>query len=119
MPTWLSDPTLLLAGVVLATIQFVAALPWLAAIDPKGFRGAVTSPTSLGYAIGGLLVAGAAVAAFLSYKGESAGLVWYGRYLYGALLHLQLIIDVFLLLPQALVRVWPKGGAVAFAAFRE
>lgn len=119
MFNWLSDPTLVLAGVVLATIQFIAALPWLWAIDPKGFRDAVKSPASLGYAVLGLVVAGAAVAAFLSYKGESAGLVWYGRYLYGAVLHLQLIIDLFLLMPQLLVLVWPKGGAVATAAFRE
>jgi ABC-type transport system involved in multi-copper enzyme maturation permease subunit len=110
---------LFLAGVVLATAQFIAALPWLWAIDPKGFKEAVQTPVTLVYAIGGLLLAGAAVAAFLSYKGEASTLVWYGRYVYGSLLHLQLIIDLFLLMPQGLVRVWPKGGAVAFAAFRE
>ena len=38
MPTWLTDPTLLLAGVVLVTMQFLAALPWLWAIDPKVYR---------------------------------------------------------------------------------
>ena len=38
MPTWLTDPTLLLAGVVLVTVQFIAALPWLWAIDEKGFK---------------------------------------------------------------------------------
>ncbi|MBN9120090.1 MAG: ABC transporter permease subunit [Planctomycetes bacterium] len=119
MSNLFSDPTLILAGVVLATIQFVAALPWLWAIDPKGFKEAVKSPASLGYAVLGLVGAGAGVALFLSYKGEAATLVWYGRYLYGAVLHLQLIIDLFLLMPQALVLVWPKGGAVAFAAFRE
>lgn len=115
----LSDPTLLLAGVVLATIQFIAALPWLYAIDPKGFNGAMKEPVSLAYSFGGLIAAGAGVAVFLSYRGDSASLVWYGRYLYGAVLHLQLIIDLFLLMPLALVAVWPKGGAVAFAAFRE
>jgi hypothetical protein len=115
----LSDPALVLAGVVLATLQFVAALPWLYAIDPKGFREATQSPVSLGYTVLGLLGAGAGVAVFLSYKGESSTLVWYGRYLYGALLHLQLIFATFLLLPQVVVLVWPKGGAVAFAAFRE
>src|SRR5688500_5440445 len=119
MFNWLSDPTLLLAGVVLATIQFVAALPWLWAIDPKRFRDAVKTPAWLGAVSLGLIVSGAFVAGFLSYKGESAALVWYGRYLYGAILHLQLIIDLFLLMPQLLVLVWPKGGAVATAAFRE
>lgn len=119
MPTWLSDPTLLLAGVVLVALQFIAALPWLWAIDPKGFKEATRSPASLGYVVGGVLLAGAGVAAFLSYKGEATSLVWNGRYLYGAILHLQLIIDLFLLMPHALVLVWPKGGAVAFASFRE
>ena len=119
MFNWLSDPTLLLAGVVLATIQFAAALPWLYAIDPKGFKDALKDPTSLGYAVLGLIGGGVGVAIFLSYRGESATLVWYGRYLYGAVLHLQLIIDLFLVMPQLVVLVWPKGGAVAFAAFRE
>src|SRR5262245_53390079 len=100
MFNWLSDPTLVLAGVVLATIQFIAALPWLWAIDPKGSREAVKSPAALGYAVLGLLAAGVAVAMYLSYVGESAGLVRQGRYIYGCLLHLQLIIDLFLLMPQ-------------------
>ncbi len=114
-----NDPTVLLAGVVLATVQFIAALPWLFAIDPKGCKAAAASPVSLGYVILALIVAGIGVAAFLGYKGDAANLTWYGRYLYGAILHLQLIIDVFLLLPQFVMIVWPKGGVVAFAAFRE
>jgi hypothetical protein len=113
------DLTLVLAGVVLATAQFVAALPWLHAIDPKGFRAAASSPAALAYSLVGLLLAGAGVGAFLSYKGDAGELTWYGRYVYGAVLHLQLIIDLFLLLPHALIRVWPKGGAVAYAAYRE
>jgi len=119
MFNWLSDPKLLLAGVVLATLQFVAALPWLAAIDPKGFKSAAKSPTALGYAVGGVLLAGAGVAWFISYRGDPVGLQVLGRYLYGSLLHFQLIIDLFLLMPLALTAVWSKGGAVAYAAFRE
>lgn len=113
------DFQLVLAGVVLAAAQFIAALPWLWAIDPKGFRQAIQAPITLVYVGGGLLLAGVGVAMFLNYKGEASTLVWYGRYIYGALLHLQLIIDIFLLMPPALVLVWPKGGAVAYAAFRE
>jgi hypothetical protein len=113
------DLPLLLAGVVLAAAQLIAALPWLWAIDPKGFRTAVQTPVTLVYAGGGLLAAGFGVAQFLSYKGDAGNLVWYGRYLYGSILHLQLIIDLFLLMPHLVVLVWPKGGAVAFAAFRE
>jgi hypothetical protein len=119
MPTWLSDPTILLAGVVLVTLQFIAALPWLWAIDPKGFKHATKTPASLGYVVVGVLLAGAGVAAFISYKSDPTSLTWNGRYIYGAILHLQLIIDLFILMPHALILVWPKGGAVAFAAFRE
>ena len=115
----LPDVPTLLAGVVLVTVQFLAALPWLWAIDEKGFKRATVTPATLGYVVLGLLGAGLGVAEFLSYKSDAATLTWYGRYLYGAILHLQLIIGLFLLMPHALVMVWPKGGVVAFAAFRE
>jgi ABC-type transport system involved in multi-copper enzyme maturation permease subunit len=110
---------LLLAGVVLAAVQFIAALPWLWAIDPKGFKEAAQAPVTLAYVVGGLLLAGAGVAAYLSYLGDTPSLVRQGRYVYGALLNLQLIIALALLLPHGVVTLWPKGGAVAFAAFRE
>jgi hypothetical protein len=111
--------SVLAAGVILAAVQFVAALPWLWVIDPKGFARGLRSPAAAAYAVAGLLAAGAAIAAFISYKGDAASLETYGRYIYGALLHLQLIIGLFLLLPHLLTLVWPKGGAVAYAAFRE
>ncbi|QJX00797.1 ABC transporter permease [Frigoriglobus tundricola] len=119
MPTWLSDTNVLLAGIVLVTVQFIAALPWLWAIDPKGFKEAAATPASLGYVGGGIFAAGLATAWYISYKGDVTLLNWYGRYLYGAILHLQLIIDLFILMPHVLVLLWPKGGAVAYAAFRE
>jgi hypothetical protein len=119
MTSWLNDPTLFLAGVLLALVQFLAALPWLYAIDPKGFKKAAGSGASVAMIGGGVCVAGVAIAVFLGYKSDSQNLVWYGRYIYGSLLHLQLIIDLFLLMPHALVLVWRKGGAVAYAAFRE
>ena len=119
MYSWLSDPTLLLAGVLLALIQFLAALPWLYAIDPRGFKQSAASGLTVAYVGGGLLLAGIGVAIFLGYKSDSQTLNWYGRYIYGSILHLQLIIDLFLLMPHAVVMVWRKGGAVAYAAFRE
>ncbi len=108
-----------LAGILLAIIQFVAALPWLYAIDPKGFKQTAASGLGMAYVGVGLLAAGAGMAAFMGYKSDPQNLAWFGRYVYGALLHLQLLIDLFLLLPQIAVRVWPKGGAVAQAAYRE
>ncbi len=117
--TLISNPAIILAGVVLVTAQFLAALPWLWAIDPKNFKETASSPLRFGYVVLGVLAAGLGVAVFLGYKGDAANLTWYGRYIYGAILHLQLIIDAFLLLPLLLIRIWPKGGVVAYAAFRE
>src|SRR5437899_11187235 len=111
--------SILAAGIILAAVQFVAALPWLWVIDPKGFARAVRSPAAAAYTVAGLVAAGAAIGAFIGYKGDSASLEQYGRYVYGAILHLQLIIGLFLLLPPLLTAVSPKAGAVAYAAFRE
>jgi ABC-type transport system involved in multi-copper enzyme maturation permease subunit len=119
MFSWLSDPQLLLAGFLLALIQFVLALPWLYAIDPKGFKQTAASPAGMGYVGLGLLAAGIGIAAYSGYKSDTTNLAWFGRYVYGAILHLQLLVDLFLLMPQVLVLVWPKGGAVALAAYRE
>ena len=102
MFSWLSNPSLLLAGVILAAVQFAAALPWLWAIDPKGFTRATRSGSTLASVALGLFVAGIAVAGFIGYRGDSASLEWYGRYVYGAVLHLQLLIDLFLFMPLLL-----------------
>jgi ABC-type transport system involved in multi-copper enzyme maturation permease subunit len=119
LPKLIDEPAILAAGVILAAIQFAAALPWLWAVDPKGFERTTRSPSGLAAVLGGLFGAGVVVAVVLAYRGESANLEAYGRYLYGSVLHLQLLIDLFLLMPRALVWVWPKGGAVALAAYRE
>lgn len=119
MFSFLDNPSLVAAGIVLAAIQFVAALPWLWAIDQKSFAKSVRSGGTVATVVAALLAAGVAIAMFLGYKADSANLGWYGRYVYGAILHLQLLIGLFLLLPHLLVLVWPKGGAVALAAYRE
>src|SRR4051812_46511312 len=109
----------LIAGLILAAIQFAAALPWLWAVDPKGFARTTRSTNGLLSAGGALLAFGGGLAAFIGYKGDAATLEWYGRYVYAPALHLQLLIDLFLLMPVLLTRVWPKGGAVAYAAYKE
>lgn len=111
--------TLWLSGLVLCLIQCVIALPWIWAIDPLAFRQYLKEPKSWAPgAIGGLLVAGFMLGQFISYKADAAVLQFYGR-CYGAVLHLQLIVDAMILLPLLLLRLWPKGGAVALAAYRE
>jgi len=115
---WLSNPNVLLGGVILALLQVLAALPWLRSIDPRGFDRGLRNPQSIGYGLFVFLGIALAFAAFLGIKGDSSYLRHYGRG-YGAVLHLQLLIDLFLIAPAALAWVWPKGGAVAQAAYRE
>jgi hypothetical protein len=114
----LSNPKLILAGIVLALIQVIVALPWLSKLDPKGFRRVFTDPLSLGTALLGVMGAGVLVAAFMAYRSDTSVLEHYGRW-YGALLHLQITIDILVLIPGFLLLVWPRGGAVAQAAYRE
>ncbi len=118
MFTWLTNPNILLGGLILGFVQVLAAIPWLRAIDPRGFDRNLRNPQSLAYALAALLGIGLLFAAFIGYKGDSSSLKYYGR-MYGAALHLQLLIDLFLLLPVAVAWVWPKGGAVALSAYRE
>ena len=118
MFSWLTNPNILLGGLILALVQVLAALPWLRAIDPRGFDRGVRNPQSIGYALMAFLGIAVGFALFIGYKGDSANLRLYGRG-YGAVLHLQILIDLFLFVPAALTFVWPKGGAVAQAAYRE
>lgn len=115
---WLTNPSVLIAGLLLALYQLLAALPWLRAIDPKGFDKGLRNPTSLSYAVLVLAAAGLGFAAFLGYTGQSSSLTLYGK-VYGAVLHLQLIVGAFIVLPPLFALIFPKTGAVAMAAFRE
>jgi ABC-type transport system involved in multi-copper enzyme maturation permease subunit len=110
--------TLLGVGFVLCLIQFLAALPWLAAVDRRAVLAHLRRPTSWAYALGGLLVAGALVAVFLRQNADPAHLAGFGR-LYGSLLQLQLSVDFFVLVLAVALTFWSKGGAVALSAFRE
>jgi ABC-type transport system involved in multi-copper enzyme maturation permease subunit len=102
----------------LTLIQFLAALPWLWALDSRAFR---TQIRTVGgwlrflAAIGGVTVL---LSFFLAYQRGASMLELYGRF-YGSLLHLQLIIDFFVIAFQVILLAWPKGGAVALSAFRE
>ena len=118
MISWLTNPNILLGGLLLGLVQVVAALPWLRAIDPRGFDRGLRTPAALGSALVPVGLVCLATIFFLGYFGASANFEMYGKY-YGAVLHLQLLIDAFVLVPALLAVVWPKGGAVAQAAYRE
>jgi len=118
MFSWLTSPNILLGGLILAAVQLAAALPWLRAIDSRTFDKNLKNAQSILTALAALVGIGLLFAAFIGYKGDSANLRLYGR-MYGLLLHLQILIDLFILFPVLLASVWTKGGAVALAAYRE
>lgn len=107
-----------LLGVALCLIQFLAALPWLAALDPATFRKKAASPSAVGGAAVGVVVAGAFLATLFGVILDEKTLMLWGR-LYGAVLHAQLGIDFVVVVFAVLLLLWPKGAAVALATFRE
>ena len=109
---------LILSGIVLSLVQFLAALPWLAALDPKTFRLTVRRPTAWLMALAAVAGAGVALALFIGVVQDPERLRVWGR-VYGAVLQAQLTLDFFGLLFPLLLLLWPQGGAVALAAFRE
>jgi hypothetical protein len=116
---FLTDPQLMVASLVLVLIQVACALPWMFALDPKGMKRAFTTRNGLLWTGGVVLGLTAVTAGVIGYKAESTDMKWYGR-LYGIMLHLQLLADVFIVgLPRLLTLLLPKTGAVALAAFKE
>ena len=59
------------------------------------------------------------VSSVLMMSWATEGTVEYLGRLYGSVLHLQLLADFFVGIFFVLLKVWPKGAAVALAAFRE
>ena len=114
----LLDTDVLIGGLFLSALQVLAAIPWLRAIDPRGFDAGARNIVSWSYAIGGFLIVALFVTIALGYKQDSENLQLYGR-IYGTVLHLQLLVDLFLLFPALLAWLLPKTGAVALAAYRE
>ena len=106
------------AGIILAAIQFLVALPWVWAVDPAGFRRWSKELSVWGSILGGVLLAGFGIGYFMNQRGDVNELQQWGR-IYGAILHFQLAADFIIGLSKLLVLVWPKGGAVANAALRE
>lgn len=113
-----SLPNLIVAALVLAVLQTLAAIPWVAAFDGRPFRRWIGNATVLGYLAGGTLALAVCLALYMRTVADLSELERFGRY-YGSLFHIQLVFDFIVIAPRLLLAVWPKGGAVAVAAFRE
>ncbi len=115
---------LLGVGFALTLIQGVAAIPWLILLNLDALRSQKRQPEAgfwlrwlawVGGAVAGGTVLFALLLRSVQVK-ETLGV--YGR-LYGTALHVQIAVDFFVLIFAILMVLWPKGTAVALAAFRE
>jgi|SRR5579884_1162289 len=110
---------------LLLVIQLLAAVPWVWMLFfrrkdslrflQQGGPEARRVWLQIAAAVVGVLVAPAILMVSVGASGtlEAIG------YFYGAVLQIQLLIDAFIVVFALLLRFWPKGGAIALAAFRE
>jgi ABC-type transport system involved in multi-copper enzyme maturation permease subunit len=109
--------SLLATCVILAVAQFLALIPWGTAVGliPSG------SVRKSGFWLAGIGAAagiGLALGLFLNANNDPRVLSHWGRFV-ASVLHLQLSFDIFVGLFLVMLMIWPKGGAVALAAFQE
>ncbi len=109
---------LILASLILAIPQVLAALPWINAVDGRPFRRWITDAKVLGYIGGAIIAITAGLDWYISRVGDVPKLQEAGHF-WGSLFHAQVIADFVILAPMILLWIWPKGGAVAVAAYRE
>jgi ABC-type transport system involved in multi-copper enzyme maturation permease subunit len=107
-----------LVGTVWCLVQLLAALPWLAVLDRRAFRSAASRPANWAIALGVCVGIGAGLGLAVSIIQDPERVLLWGR-VYGSVLHLQLLVDFFVILFPVLMKLWPHGAAVALAAFRE
>src|SRR5262245_30209922 len=109
-----------LVGALLVLVQVLAAVPWmLVAFFPRQALLALREKKLFVLqVVGGILLAAVALPAVYFFMVSARDNLEISGRLYAAVLQLQLTVDFFILLFVALLAVWPKGGAVALAAFR-
>jgi ABC-type transport system involved in multi-copper enzyme maturation permease subunit len=109
---WLALPV---AGLVYCLIQLLAAVPWLIVV----FRLDRRMARSLLPRAAAVLAAGAVLVGIILFFIQDKDLLGtFGRW-YAVLLEIQLILDLFVIVFGLMLLFWPRGGAVAVAAFRE
>lgn len=96
-------------------VQGLAALPWIVTLSKRRVR---DQQGFLLKVVGGITLGGIVFPVLLEANSEPGIVGVWGRF-YSSILTLQLGIDFFIFLFWGLLTVWPKGGAVALAAFQE
>jgi ABC-type transport system involved in multi-copper enzyme maturation permease subunit len=111
----------------LGLLQMLAAVPWFYLLfgraRPEYSRGPRVGPrpSIFTHPLFIWVTSAVGIAAgvpFLIAAGPRQGFAYWG-YIYAGLLQVQLTFDLIILFMGAMLFVWPKGGAVAQAAFRE
>jgi len=106
------------SGTLLVLIQALAALPWLSVIDREGFRSSLKNWAAYAGFIVVVLIGGGLLGWLMGYFNDPAKMESWGWW-YGLVLHLQLSVDFVIVVLGLLILVWPRGGTVALATFRE
>lgn len=100
---------------LLFLVQALAALPWLLVLTGHELRRDFTFVAK----VVGAVTGGGLFFAFLLQSNSDPGIVaLWGRF-YTSILLLQIGFDLFVLVYFVMLSAWPKGGAVALAAFKE
>lgn len=120
----MNSMTLLVVALV-TLVQVLAALPWLASLLfsegelPQVYRGFGKLSASMKARLQAFLLFPLVLAIGGAFAAISQNYYVIFGYVSGAVLQLQLTADFFIFFFWLLLKVWPKGGAVAQAAFRE
>lgn len=96
-------------------VQGLAALPWIILLSKNPVR---SQQGFLLKVVGGITLSGLLFPFILEANSDPGIVALWGRF-YGSVLFLQLGVDFFILVFYALLTLWPKGGAVALAAYQE
>ena len=100
--------------------QFLIAIPWMITLFfSENYSNAKPKTIGLLSTLATMFILGAIFPPiFHTFLQETNSIETAGR-VYGGIFQTQLILDTFVLTFFVLLKIWPKGGAVAQAAFRE